>query len=58
MIKAILACDDYGGVSKKGTLPWPHNSTDLKMVQREHSRTCYCNGIYYLGRSGYAAAVT
>ena len=30
MIKAILACDDYGGVSKKGTLPWPHNSTDLK----------------------------
>ena len=29
-IKAILACDDYGGVSKKGTLPWPHNSTDLK----------------------------
>jgi len=30
MIKAILACDDYGGVSKKGTLPWPNNSTDLK----------------------------
>jgi dihydrofolate reductase len=30
LIKAILACDDYGGVSKKGTLPWPHNSTDLK----------------------------
>ena len=30
MIKAILACDDYGGVSKKGTLPWPNNSTDLR----------------------------
>ena len=30
MIKAILACDDYGGVSKNGTLPWPHNSTDLQ----------------------------
>ena len=30
MIRAILACDDKGGVSKKGTLPWPHNSTDLK----------------------------
>lgn len=30
MIKAILACDDQGGVSKDGTLPWPHNSTDLK----------------------------
>lgn len=30
MIKAILACDDSGGVSKNGTLPWLHNSTDLK----------------------------
>jgi len=30
MIKAILACDDTGGVSKNGTLPWPHNTTDLQ----------------------------
>ena len=30
MIKAILACDEDGGVSKDGTLPWPHNKTDLK----------------------------
>ena len=30
MIKAILACDDTGGVANNGTLPWPHNSTDLK----------------------------
>jgi len=30
MIKAILACDENGGVSRDGTLPWPHNSTDLK----------------------------
>jgi len=30
MIKAILACDDTGGVSKNGTLPWPNNSRDLK----------------------------
>jgi dihydrofolate reductase len=30
MIKAILACDNKGGVSKDGTLPWPHNSTDLQ----------------------------
>ena len=30
MIKAILACDDAGGVSKNGTLPWPHNTTDLQ----------------------------
>ena len=30
MIRAILACDDKGGVSKDGTLSWPHNSKDLK----------------------------
>lgn len=30
MIKAILACDRTGGVAKNGTLPWPHNSKDLK----------------------------
>ena len=30
MIKAILACDDEGGVSRDGTLPWPHNSKDLQ----------------------------
>ena len=30
MIKAILACDDTGGVSKHGTLPWPNNSKDLR----------------------------
>jgi dihydrofolate reductase len=30
MIKAILACDDTGGVSKDGTLPWPNNPKDLK----------------------------
>ena len=29
MIKAILACDEEGGVSKKGTIPWPKNSKDL-----------------------------
>jgi dihydrofolate reductase len=29
MIKAILACDDEGGVSKDGTLPWPNNPKDL-----------------------------
>ena len=30
MINAILACDDNGGISKNGTLPWPKNSNDLK----------------------------
>jgi dihydrofolate reductase len=30
LIKAILACDNSGGVSKNGTMPWPKNSRDLK----------------------------
>lgn len=30
MIKAILACDEEGGVSRNGTLPWPKNSKDLQ----------------------------
>lgn len=29
-IKAILACDDEGGIAKDGTLPWPKNSRDLQ----------------------------
>ena len=30
MIKAILACDDTGGVGNKGTLPWPHVKRDFQ----------------------------
>lgn len=30
MIRAILACDENWGIGKNGTLPWPHNSADLK----------------------------
>ena len=30
MIKAIMAVDDEGGISKNGSMPWPKNSTDLK----------------------------
>lgn len=37
MIKAILACDDTGGVSKAGTLPWPNNSTDLQWFKNNTS---------------------
>lgn len=36
-IKAILACDSKGGVSKDGTLPWPHNSMDLSWFKSNTS---------------------
>lgn len=34
MIRAILACDDNWGIGKAGTLPWPHNSADLKWFKQ------------------------
>ena len=30
MIKAILAVDEKGGVSKHGSMPWPKNLLDMK----------------------------
>jgi dihydrofolate reductase len=30
MINAIFAVDQFGGMGFKGTMPWPHNSADLK----------------------------
>jgi len=29
-IKAILACDEKGGIGKDGALPWPHNAADMR----------------------------
>ena len=34
MIKAIMACDDEGGISRNGILPWPHNSRDMKWFKQ------------------------
>ena len=34
MIKAILACDNGGGVSKDGTIPWPKNTKDLSWFKK------------------------
>jgi len=34
MIKAILACDNEGGVSRNGTIPWPKNSKDLRWFKK------------------------
>jgi len=30
MIKAIVACDQAGGIGLNGSMPWPHNKTDLQ----------------------------
>ena len=34
MIKAILACDENGGVGNKGTLPWPHIKRDFQWFKQ------------------------
>ena len=34
MIKAIMAVDDLGGISKNGSMPWPKNSKDLKWFRK------------------------
>ena len=34
MIKAIMATDDEGGVSKGKTMPWPKNSKDLQWFKQ------------------------
>ena len=30
MIKAILACDEQGGIGLNGTMPWAHNKRDMQ----------------------------
>ena len=35
MIKAIMATDDKGGVSKGKSMPWPKNSNDLKWFKKQ-----------------------
>ena len=34
MIKAIMAIDDHGGVSKGTSMPWPKNSNDLQWFKK------------------------
>ena len=34
MINALFASDQFGGIGFNGTLPWPHNSNDLKNFKR------------------------
>ena len=58
MIKAILACDDLGGVSKAGTMPWPKNSKDLKWFKKNTEATYRHNGINHMGGPVYARPTT
>ena len=34
MIRAIMAIDEFGGISKNGSMPWPKNSSDLKWFKK------------------------
>ena len=34
MIRAIMATDDLGGISKDGSMPWPKNSSDLQWFKK------------------------
>ena len=34
MINALFAADQFGGMGLNGSLPWPHNSSDLKQFKR------------------------
>ena len=34
MIRAIMAADDLGGISKNGSMPWPKNSSDLQWFKK------------------------
>ena len=45
MIKAIMAVDDLGGISKNGSMPWPKNSSDLKWFKEKT-----LNSIVVMGR--------
>jgi len=48
MINAIFAADMFGGMGCQGTLPWPHNSADLK-----HFKQLTEGGIVVMGRRTY-----
>ena len=53
MIKAIMATDDKGGVSKGKSMPWPKNSNDLQWFKKKYAKSSYCNGEVNLARSFY-----
>ena len=49
MIRAIMAADDLGGISKNGSMPWPKNSSDLQWFKKNT-----INSIVVMGRLTWA----
>ena len=45
MIKAIMAIDEIGGISKGKSMPWPKNSIDLKWFKKNT-----LNNVVVIGR--------
>ena len=45
MIRAIMAADDLGGISKDGSMPWPKNSSDLQWFKKNTM-----NAVVVMGR--------
>ena len=46
MIKAIMACDEQGGVGRQGKLPWPHIERDFQWFMNQT-----IHGVIVMGRS-------
>ena len=44
MIRAIMAADDLGGISKNGSMPWPKNSADLQWFKKNTMNTIIVMG--------------
>ena len=44
MIRAIMAADDLGGISKNGSMPWPKNSSDLQWFKKNTMNTIVVMG--------------
>ena len=53
MIRAILACDEDWGIGKSGTLPWPHNSADLKWFKENTN-----GGVVVMGKATWDSLPT
>jgi dihydrofolate reductase len=50
MLRAILACDIHGGISRHGVMPWPRNTADMRYFV-EQTR----GGVVVMGSSTWQA---